>query len=30
LLVADLRRAVDAVRSSGTRTEHRDTTYGQT
>ncbi len=30
LLVADLRRAVDAVRSSGTRTEQRDTTYGQT
>src|ERR1700722_1968288 len=30
LLVADLRRAVNEVQSSGTRTDQRDTTYGQT
>jgi hypothetical protein len=30
LLVADLRRAVNEVQTSGTRTEQRDTTYGQT
>ena len=29
-LVADLRRAVKAVRDQRTRTERRDTTYGQT
>ena len=30
VLVADLRRAVKEVGTSGTRTEQRDTTYGQT